>query len=293
MTAFNTADPVAPGVCACAHSPDIRILHRVATLDAFPVTGAAIGTIRRVSIVDVETTGTDPAIDEIIDVALVTIHVDEAGNIVEIVSAGEALRDPGMPIPAAITMITGITDADVAGKSIHLDRLEQRLASASVRIAHNCAFDLAFLERLMPGLAGLEWACSANDFDWLDAGFDGRKLGHLLMQAGWFNVSHRAMADVVSLLHLLAHRLDDGTTVIGRLLENAARPTVRIEATGADFDKRSMLKARGYRWDTRRRVWWTEIEQTELEAETLWLNREAEVWGSPHTKPITWCERHR
>lgn len=274
--------------------PDIRILRRVSTPESFPLAADPVGATRHIAIVDTETTGTDPHLDEIIDIAVVVVEADERGQIVLIDRVGQALRDPGMPIPAVISRLTGITDHDVRGRTVDLDRLERLLAGADVRIAHSAIFDIAFIENLMPGLAGASWACSMNDFDWLSAGFDGRKLGHLLMQLGWFNDAHRAMADVISLLHLLAHRLDDGRTVLGQLLENAALPTLRIEATGAPFDKRSTLKARGYRWDPRARVWWCEIATDEYEAEALWLQREVTPHGpAPRTRQVTWHERHR
>lgn len=273
--------------------PDTRILRRVDRLDDFSLAARGDGPFRTVSIVDTETTGTDPDRDEVIDIAVVTVEVDPAGRIVGIVNAGQALRDPGMPIPPVITRITGITDADVADRHIDLDRLERRLAAADARVAHNASFDIAFIERLLPGIAGAAWACSANEVDWLDLGFDGRSLGYLLTQIGRFNTGHRAMADVVGLLHLLAHELKDGTTILGRLLDRAARPTLRIEATGSGYDKRSALKSRGYRWDPRARTWWTEIDAVDLDDEAGWLAREAGVWGAPRTRPITWHERHR
>ena len=272
---------------------DIRVLRRVDRLDDFPLTPHGEGPFRKIAIVDTETTGTDPDRDEIIDIAVVTVEIDPAGRVVGITNAAQALRDPGLPIPPVISKITGLTDADVAGKHIDLDRLERRLAAADVRIAHNASFDIAFVERLLPGLAGAAWACSCTEVDWLDLGFDGRALGYLLTQVGRFNTGHRAMSDVNSLLHLLSQELDNGMTILGRLLERAALPTLRIEATGAGFDKRSALKSRGYRWDPRGKVWWLEVEPADLDEEVAWLGREAGVWGTPRTRPITWHERHR
>lgn len=277
-----------------AEDPDIRILRRVSTLDAFPFALRGGGPIRTVAVVDTETTGIDPLIDEVIDIAVVVLEVDTAGEIVGIASAGQALRDPGMPIPEHISRLTGITDDIVRGKTIDLDRLERRLAATDVRVAHNARFDIAFLESLLPGLARASWACSASDFDWVAAGFDGHKLGHLLMQLGFFNGAHRAMSDVISLIHLLAHRLPHGQTVLGDLLANAQRASIRFEATGAPFDRRSLLKARGYRWDARQRVWWTEIDEDECAAEERWFRTHiASIGPVPRMVPLTWHERHR
>ncbi len=274
--------------------PDIRILRRVSTLDDFPLAPRKKGPIRRIAILDTETTGTDPLVDEIVDIAVVILEVDAAGEIAGIASAGQALRDPGVPILPHITRLTGITDADVRGKTIDLDRLERRLASADVLVAHNAAFDAAFVESLLPGIAGAAWVCSASDFDWLEAGFDGRKLQHLLMQIGRFADAHRAMADVISLIHLLAHRLPHGGTVLGDLLTGAERPTIRFEATNAPFDRRSLLKARGYRWDPRQRVWWIEIAEDDCAEEERWLRQQVAPYGpAPRLLPITWQQRHR
>lgn len=274
--------------------PDVRILRRISALDDLPLAPRGDGLIRRIGVVDVETTGTDPQIDEIIDIAVVMLEVSAAGEIVGVASAGQAMRDPGMPIPPHITRITGISDADVLRKAIDLDRLEARLASADALIAHNCAFDAAFIGNLMPGLAEAPWACSANDFDWLGSGFDGRKLHHLLMQIGRFADAHRAMVDVVALIHLLAHRLPHGGTVLGDLLANAEQSTIRIEAIAAPFGKRSVLKARGYRWDASRRVWWREIGDDQCAGEEMWLREHVTPQGPmPRMTAITWHERHR
>ena len=281
-------------IADAAHNPDIRILRRVSALNDIPLALRGDGPIQRVAVVDTETTGTDPLTDEVIDIAVVMLEVDTAGEIVGIASAGQALRDPGMPIPAAITRLTGITDEDVHGKAIDLDRLERLLASADVRLAHNARFDLAFVEALIPGLAGAAWACSASDFDWVEAGFDGSKQGHLLMQLGFFNTAHRAMADVISLIHLVSHRLPHGSTVLSDLLVNAAQPTIRFEATGAAFERRGVLKARGYRWDPRHRVWWLEIAQHDCAAEERWFREHISPSGPvPRMTEITWHQRHR
>lgn len=294
MTHIPSAIAAPAITCTCAQDPDIRILRRVPALNAMPLSPRGEGPFRKIAILDVETTGTDPARDEIIDLAVVVLEVDDLGEIVGIVSAGEALRDPHMPIPPRITQLTGLTDADVRGQSIDLGRLLRRLASADVLVAHSARFDSAFIESLLPGIAGAAWACSASDFDWVGHGFDGCKLGHLLNQIGAFSDAHRAMADVVSLAHLLSHRLPHGGTVLGDLLANAAQPSVRFEATAAPFERRSLLKSHGYRWDPRSKVWWIEIAQDQCAAEERWYREQIMPSGHmPRMVPITWHQRHR
>ncbi len=276
-----------------ARDPDVRVLRRASSLADFTLAPGAIEPIRRVAIVDTETTSLDPANGEIIDLAVVMVDVNARGEIVALGRGSQALRDPGCPIPPPISKLTGITDADVAGKGIDVDRLVSFLDEAEVLIAHNARFDAAFLEAFAPGIKGRPWACSAKDFDWADHGFDGCKLGHLLMQIGRWNDGHRAMADVISLIHLLAHRLGDGRTIMSHVLENAVRTTFRVEAPGAPFEKRGLLKARGYAWDPKGHVWWIEVVEAGVDDERRWLRQDIGTLAPPRVAPVTWYERHR
>ncbi|MGK2908814.1 MAG: 3'-5' exonuclease [Sphingobium sp.] len=297
MTHNKAAGNTAATTCAgCAQDDwDVRIVRRVGRLENFPLALDPQGPIRRIAVIDTETTGTDPDRDEIIDIAYVILQVDARGEICGIERWGQALRDPGMPIPPMITQLTGITDHDVRGLAVDLDALQAILSGVDACVAHNCSFDAAFLQNLLPAMADAPWACSARDFDWLEAGFDGKALGYLLMQVGFFTKKgHRAMADVISLIHLLAWRQPNEQTVIGTLLANAEQETVRVEANGAGYHKRSVLKARGYRWDPAANVWWIEVSQSQVDDETLWLRLQVLPYGpAPRTVPRSWRQRHR
>ena len=155
MTHIINATQTEVAAATCGTDPDVRILRRVSSLNDFPLSARGEGPIRRVAVLDTETTGTDPLTDEIIDVAVVVLEVDAVGEIVGIASAGQSLRDPGVPIPAAITRLTGISDSDVRGKTIDLDRLERRLASADVLLAPTPSSMPHSLKAWCPGLLAL------------------------------------------------------------------------------------------------------------------------------------------
>ncbi len=92
-------------------------------------------------VLDLETTGLDPAADRITEVGAVKV---KGGDVL-----GElrTFVHPGRPIPTRITAVTGITDAMVADAprvEAVLDHLLGFLVGA-VFVAHNAAFDLAFL----------------------------------------------------------------------------------------------------------------------------------------------------
>lgn len=97
--------------------------------------------------VDLETTGTRPAADRITEVGIVRVDADARGGPAR-VHEWSSLVDPGVPIPAVIQALTGITDAMVAGaptfSAIAAD-IEERLADC-VFVAHNARFDHGFLK---------------------------------------------------------------------------------------------------------------------------------------------------
>ncbi len=93
-------------------------------------------------VVDLETTGVDPAHDRITEVGAVRSRRGE----VEAELA--TMIDPQRPVPPAITAITGITDAMLAGCppiTAVLPSLTE-LLRGGVFVAHNAAFDHRFLD---------------------------------------------------------------------------------------------------------------------------------------------------
>ncbi|HEY5774637.1 MAG TPA: 3'-5' exonuclease, partial [Xanthomonadales bacterium] len=192
--------------------------------------------------------------------------------------AYNSLQDPGVPISAFITRITGITDEMVAGQSIDLDEVTRFLADASLVIAHNASFDRPFVELLHPGFATINWACSIADVNWNEEGFEGVKLEYLGYKYGFFYEGHRATVDCQAGIELLSQRLPGGERVMKRLLDNAGRTDVRIWAERAPFSKKDLLKQRGYRWspggEGLRKAWYKDLPESQLDTEMRYLNQE-------------------
>lgn len=273
--------------------PDYRVLRRIGEpgLLAKPV-ASADGATRVGVAIDVETTGRDPAKDVVIEVAIQRFRFDAEGQITQVGAVRTWREDPGFALPAQISRITGLTDADLAGQVIDTDAATQLLKSADIVIAHNAGFDRPFVEARLPAAAALPWGCSLREVDWEGLGFEGRSLSALLMQLGLFYPPHRAEIDVSALLHLLAHCCHDGERILAKLVAKAERPSVRVEARSTDYAQRHMFKDRGYAWDAPNKSWWIEVNENEVESEQLWFQRAGGL-RAPLLTPVTWRERYR
>lgn len=251
---------------------------------------------RCIAIVDVETTGLDVENDHLIELAIMLVFVDDDGVVAGHMGPVSWLEDPGGVIDPKITLLTGLAVKHVAGKSINDAMAASLLDRADVIVAQNARFDAAWIEKRYPALAGKAWACSCTEIDWLLLDYEGRSQQHLLAQHGWFTNAHRAAEDVWSLFHLLQQeQIGPGEnrpqTHLQRLLYASSQITERVEAARAPYSAKDRLKARGYRWDAVRKVWWKEMGQSDLAAERSWYRQN----GLPEffTKPITAHERHR
>ncbi len=98
---------------------------------------------RPLAFVDLETTGTSPASDRVVEIAILKVHPDGTEDF-------RCRRvNPGVPIPADATAIHGITDADVANEppfQAYARSLSDFLADCDFAGFNVAGFDLRMLE---------------------------------------------------------------------------------------------------------------------------------------------------
>lgn len=261
-----------------AAHPDYRVLRRLDTAQGWPALSGP--TVKRAAVVDTETTGTDPASDRVIELAVVVFEYCRAtGAVGRVLGRYDGLEDPGVPIPPESTAIHGITDAMVAGKRLDEAEIGRLLDGVAIVIAHNAAFDRKFLEPRLPVFAALPWACSWQEVPWSEAGIESSKLEYLAYRYGFFYDGHRAEIDCLALLEVLRRpfvRRDGPTlpaeTALKLLLDSAREPSFRLWANNSPFESKDVLRRRGYWWDAPARCWSREVwSREEVQAELAWL----------------------
>lgn len=238
--------------------------------------------------VDVETTGLDYRRDHIIQFSCVPFQYSPTtGQIYEVGTPLTYFEDPQVEITPEITALTGITLEQVKGWQIDDETVNALVNSATLVIAHNARFDRCFLERRLPIFASKAWACSLSDVPW-PVGVGSTKLEFLLYKhCGMFFNAHTAEGDCLALIHLLATPLATGERPMALLLESAQKTTSRIWAIGAPFDRKDLLKARHYFWNSgdngQPKAWYRDLPEPESAAELDWLrdhiyNGRAGLW---------------
>lgn len=104
-------------------------------------------------IVDCETTGLTAAVDQLVAVAAVALHLSASGSTGQMPQLQPLLHtlvNPGRSIPAEATAIHGITDEAVVGAPTPLQAATAvfNLAKNRIWVGHNLAFDMSFLSAI-------------------------------------------------------------------------------------------------------------------------------------------------
>jgi exodeoxyribonuclease X len=102
-------------------------------------------------IIDIETTGTDPVTNSIIEIASVDLLADGT-----IANRQATFVRPGIPVPPEASAVHHLLDEDIAGAPPLMDVVEM-FRGADAYVAHNADFEGSFL---LPLLGEATWVCT-------------------------------------------------------------------------------------------------------------------------------------
>ena len=276
------------------HHSDKRMLLPVRGRDDWPRLAPEGEATRRIAVIDCETTGLAVERHQIIELCVAIVQVNDAGRIVAVEVVRSGLIDPGHPLTAEIVDLTGLTDQDIAGRSIDENQVAAMLTSCDGVVAYNAGFDRPFVEKMIDRHVAVPWGCAMADVPWRKLGYETGPQGYLLNQAGYYMPSaHRAKDDVLALIQLLDHVCADGETVMTKTLAAMKSLAWRFEAKGAPYGYKDDLREQRYRWAWGRLhdLWAKHVRAEAYQAELDWYVRT--IGQEPAIVPLPASERYR
>lgn len=215
---------------------------------------------------DFETTGLDRAQDRVIEVGAILYSTTQK----RVLMAEDFLVDNEVPISAEISGITGIKKGMIDKFGLvstdALARLQNYFdLGEAVCGANIIEFDLPFY---------VNWCIRENQEPIAKLPIDiktdlinteAKHLGYMAADAGFLNpFPHGALPDAWTVLRLVEKNAEKYT--IDAIVERAKSPRVYLQAM-VSFDDNYKAKARKYKWDADRKVWYTCIKELDLQAE--------------------------
>ena len=188
----------------------------------------------RLAIVDVETTGSDPASDRITELGVL---LAEGGALT---GQWTTLINPGTAVPGVIQALTGISQdmVDSAPRFADIAQELYGLLAGRVFVAHNARFDYGFLRREFER-AGLKYMaktlCTVRLSRRLYPGADGHDLDSLIERYGLeCEARHRALPDAAVVWQFLRRAAEEHGEEV---LEVAARQIARQPTLPPHLDR--------------------------------------------------------
>lgn len=179
----------------------------------------------RIGFVDCETTGISTE-DVPITIGVVVVEVDDKGH-GEPVDRWYGEQHPEVPIHPRAQRVHGRSRESLLGKSFDVAGLRAILESAEVLIAHNAAYDVRMIAKVVPSIRGYSWRCSYRQWVWPQLA--NKKLDtaceHFMIQR---KPLHDSMDDAEVLWRVLSFRTgktDRSSTYLKRLVSKPAFDT--------------------------------------------------------------------
>jgi DNA polymerase-3 subunit epsilon len=204
--------------------------------------------VKRILILDTETTGLDPRTDQVIEVAGLVYSVEHATTLAAFSSLVRADAN-------AVEKINRIPPAALKRApeaAMVWARLVAFADGCEAVVAHNAAFDHAFTPS--GWLDALPWVCSKSDIEWPRQTRPEPSLVPLALEHDLgVAVAHRALADCDLIARLFTRSRELGAD-LDAMLARAMRPKADFVSL-APFERKEEVKAAGFHWVPERKEW--------------------------------------
>ena len=212
---------------------------------------------------DLETTGTDPRNDEIIEVGAILWDSERK---IPVRIYNELVSIAPRKVESRISELTGIENKDLERFSMPLTEACEKLTEMATECSYYAAhfglqFDKPFLERAFKKVGK-----TLPEKTWIDTGLDlpyppsivTRKLNFLAGEHEFVPLfKHRALFDVITMLKILA------AYDINEVTQNAESELIKVIAR-VEYENRYLASEAGFIWDPEERTWQKNIRENIL-----------------------------
>ncbi len=204
--------------------------------------------MKRILIIDTETTGLDPKVDAVIEVGAILYSVEHATAL----TAWSTLLPAGTNAAEAINRIPAAALSDAPDPSLCWANIASMAETAGAIVAHNAEFDRGFVPAILRTIR--PWVCSKNDLEWPKQEKPGQSLVSLVLAHDLgIATAHRALADCDMLSRLFTRARELGCD-LSAMMARGMRPKAQFQAL-VSFDEKDKAKEAGFQWEASTKRW--------------------------------------
>lgn len=207
--------------------------------------------IRKVLILDLETTGTDPEKNKVREIGMILYSVE---HLTWEYTSSIVLQVPEYGAEEIHKIPKGIEGIDPAAAWLTFQGVAME---ADHILCHNVEFDKSFVMKALnydeSSISGIGWICTCYDLQWPSQVREGDGLVSLALSHGLaVMASHRAIDDCMLIARLLTHVGQHGD--LQAHLARGLRPKGKFWAV-TSYQEKDLARNAGFKWNPDARQW--------------------------------------
>jgi DNA polymerase-3 subunit epsilon len=227
--------------------------------------------MKNLLIVDLETTGLNPEIDQPIELGAILYSVEHHCTLQQVSTVLPVLENAAESINRISAVACQALSEELIQQGYEL--FYGMLAAADYVVAHNAAFDSQWLNRFerFSNLYQKPWLCTYDDFIWPENTKPTSLVTTALNHGIGVSHAHRALTDCQLIAALFDrveyHQPGKLQALVTQAIHRASEPQFYVIAH-VDIDDRQLAKKRGFRWcQYLDRKWVKKMRCSDYEAE--------------------------
>lgn len=209
-------------------------------------------------VLDIEVTGWDHEVDELIGLAMTKVEVNRSnGAFIRVMDEFDGLQEPTAELSDQAVQILGYDRSALVGHQLDVQRITELVDSCELVVAHDARFDRPFLEKLVPAFRHRQWVCSMNDIYWEHLQVENLAwVDHLALCVGHHMPDSSPKSTVEAMVKLLSHPWEENLgTGFGVFIELTEGPFLKFFIPDRSGKLTFPIEMYGLRYSKKDRGW--------------------------------------